>query len=69
MAWLIGDGAGTDTGMDDRARAMRRAVINKRAGGMGDIAAEEALRLPIADAIALLNEIQDVYLSPDVTVA
>jgi len=62
-------GAGTDADSDDGARTVRRAVVNKRAGGMGHVAADEVLRLPIADGIALLNRIQDVYLSPDVTVA
>jgi len=62
-------GAGTDADPDDGAQTVRRAVVNKRAGGMGHVAADEVLRLPIADGIALLNRIQDVYLSPDVTVA
>jgi len=62
-------GAGTDADPDDGARTVRRAVVNKRAGGMGHVAADEVLRLPIADGIALLNRTQDVYLSPDVTVA
>jgi len=62
-------GAGTDADPDDGAQTVRRAVVNKRAGGMGHVAADEVLRLPIADGVALLNRIQDVYLSPDVTVA
>ncbi len=62
-------GAGTDADPDDGARTVRRAVVNKRAGGMGHVAAGEVLRLSIADGVALLNGIQDVYLSPDVTVA
>ncbi len=62
-------GAGTGADPDDGARTVRRAVVNKRAGGMGHVAADEVLRLPMTDGIALLNRIQDVYLSPDVTVA
>ncbi len=62
-------GAGTDADPDDGARTVRRAVVNKRAGGMGHVAANEVLSLPMTDGIALLNRIQDVYLSPDVTVA
>ncbi|MEI7867708.1 MAG: hypothetical protein WCI11_07435 [Candidatus Methylumidiphilus sp.] len=48
---------------------MRTAVINKRAGGMGLISGRKAFQRPMAEGVALLNAIQDVYLSKDVTIA
>ena len=48
---------------------MRTAVINKRAGGMGLILGRKAFQKPVADGIALLNAVQDVYASKEVTVA
>ena len=53
----------------DLAAAVRTAVINKRAGGMGLISGRKAFQKPMRDGVALLNAIQDVYLSPDVTIA
>jgi class I fructose-bisphosphate aldolase len=44
-------------------------VINKRAGGMGLISGRKAFQKPMRDGVLLLNAIQDVYLSADVTVA
>ena len=44
-------------------------MINKRAGGMGLISGRKAFQRPMDEGIALLNAIQDVYLSPEVTVA
>jgi class I fructose-bisphosphate aldolase len=48
---------------------VRTAVINKRAGGMGLISGRKAFQKPMQDGVALLNAIQDVYLSKDVTIA
>ena len=45
------------------------AVINKRAGGLGLISGRKAFQRPLADGVALLNAIQDVYLEPGVTIA
>jgi fructose-bisphosphate aldolase, class I len=45
------------------------AVVNKRAGGMGLISGRKAFQRPMKEGVALLNAIQDVYLSPQVTVA
>jgi len=67
-AGLINSG-GESKGAGDLAAAVRTAVINKRAGGMGLISGRKAFQKPMADGIALLNAIQDVYLSKDVTVA
>ncbi len=67
-AGLINSG-GESTGAGDLAAAVRTAVINKRAGGTGLISGRKAFQKPMKDGIALLNAIQDVYLSKDVTVA
>jgi class I fructose-bisphosphate aldolase len=65
---LINSG-GESKGAADTAQAVRTAVINKRAGGMGLISGRKAFQRPMADGIALLNTIQDVYLDPGITVA
>jgi class I fructose-bisphosphate aldolase len=61
--------SGGPSGKDDLHQAVRTAVINKRAGGMGLISGRKAFQKPMSDGVALLNAIQDVYLSADVTVA
>jgi class I fructose-bisphosphate aldolase len=61
--------SGGPSGKDDLHQAVRTAVINKRAGGMGLISGRKAFQKPMAEGVALLNAIQDVYLSPDVTIA
>jgi class I fructose-bisphosphate aldolase len=65
---LINSG-GASSGDSDLAEAVRTAVINKRAGGMGLISGRKAFQRPFEDGVALLHAIQDVYLSPDVTIA
>ncbi|WP_333844755.1 class I fructose-bisphosphate aldolase [Pelomicrobium sp.] len=67
-AGLINSG-GESKGEGDLAQAVRTAVINKRAGGMGLISGRKAFQKPFKEGIALLNAIQDVYLCKDVTVA
>ena len=67
-AGLINSG-GESKGAGDLAQAVRTAVINKRAGGMGLISGRKAFQKPTKDGVALLNAIQDVYLARDVTVA
>src|SRR3954466_6289636 len=67
-AGLINSG-GESKGAGDLANAVVTAVINKRAGGMGLISGRKAFQRPIKEGVALLNAIQDVYLSKDVTVA
>ena len=57
------------SGENDFAEATKTAVINKRAGGMGLISGRKAFQRPMKDGIKLLNTIQDVYLSKEVTVA
>jgi len=61
--------SGGASGAHDLADAAITAVINKRAGGTGLISGRKAFQRPFADGVALLNTIQDVYLSKDVTVA
>jgi class I fructose-bisphosphate aldolase len=61
--------SGGPSGKDDLHQAVRTAVINKRAGGMGLISGRKAFQRPLADGVKLLNAIQDVYLSEDVTIA
>lgn len=65
---LINSG-GPSTGKDDLAQAVRTAVINKRGGGAGLISGRKAFQRPMAEGVALLNAIQDVYLCREVTVA
>ncbi|MGE5338086.1 MAG: class I fructose-bisphosphate aldolase [Gemmatimonadota bacterium] len=67
-AGLINSG-GESKGAGDLAAAVRTAVVNKRAGGMGLISGRKAFQKPMKEGIELLNAIQDVYLSKDVTVA
>jgi class I fructose-bisphosphate aldolase len=65
---LINSG-GESRGESDLAEAVRTAVINKRAGGMGLISGRKAFQRPMRDGVRLLNAIQDVYLDRSVTVA
>ena len=67
-AGLINSG-GASAGEADLKEAVKTAVINKRAGGMGLISGRKAFQRPMADGIRLLNAIQDVYLNPGITVA
>ncbi len=67
-AGLINSG-GESKGASDLADAVRTAVINKRAGGMGLISGRKAFQKPFNEGVKLLNAIQDVYLDGKVTVA
>ncbi|MBI2429715.1 MAG: class I fructose-bisphosphate aldolase [Ignavibacteriales bacterium] len=66
-AGLINSGGAS--GSNDLADAVKTAVINKRAGGMGLISGRKAFQKPMADGVKILNAIQDVYLSKEVTIA
>lgn len=66
-AGLINSGGAS--GKSDFAEAVRTAVINKRAGGMGLIVGRKAFMRPMEEGIKLFHLIQDVYLSPQVTIA
>jgi class I fructose-bisphosphate aldolase len=61
--------SGGASGKNDLAEAVATAVINKRAGGTGLISGRKAFQRPMKEGVALLNAIQDVYLSKEVTVA
>jgi class I fructose-bisphosphate aldolase len=61
--------SGGASGENDLAQAVRTSVINKRAGGMGLISGRKAFQRPMEEGVELLNAIQDVYLSDEVTIA
>lgn len=65
---LINSG-GESKGASDTQEAVRTAVINKRAGGMGLILGRKAFQRPLKEGVALLNAVQDVYLDQRVTIA
>jgi class I fructose-bisphosphate aldolase len=67
-AGLINSG-GESKGATDLKEAVRTAVINKRAGGMGLISGRKSFQRPMKEGIELLHAIQDVYLNPAVTIA
>ena len=67
-AGLINSG-GASVGESDLKEAVKTSVINKRAGGMGLISGRKAFQRPMAEGVGLLNAIQDVYLSKDITIA
>ena len=60
---------GESKGASDLAEAVATAVINKRAGGQGLILGRKAFQRPFHEGVALLQEIQNVYLDPAVTIA
>ena len=66
-AGLINSGGAS--GKNDLQDAVKTAVINKRAGGMGLISGRKSFQKPMKDGIALLNAIQNVYLDKDITIA
>jgi len=61
--------SGGASGEHDLNQAVRTAVINKRAGGMGLISGRKAFQKPMQEGVELLNAIQDVYLDRDITIA
>jgi len=61
--------SGGATGKNDFAEAVRTAVINKRAGGTGLISGRKTFQRPFEEGVKLFHTIQDVFLSPDVTIA
>ena len=67
-AGLINSG-GASSGATDLSEAVTTAVINKRAGGMGLISGRKAFQRPMAEGVSILNAIQDVYLSKEITIA
>jgi class I fructose-bisphosphate aldolase len=67
-AGLINSG-GESKGATDLKDAVRTAVINKRAGGMGLISGRKSFQRPMKEGVELLHAIQDVYLNQSVTIA
>jgi class I fructose-bisphosphate aldolase len=67
-AGLINSG-GASAGDSDLGEAIRTAVINKRAGGMGLISGRKAFQRPMDVGVELLHTIQDVYLDNSITIA
>jgi class I fructose-bisphosphate aldolase len=67
-AGLINSG-GSSAGDSDLAQAVRTAVINKRAGGMGLISGRKAFQRPMKDGVELLHKIQDVFLDGSIDIA
>jgi class I fructose-bisphosphate aldolase len=65
---LINSG-GASSGASDMADAVKTAVVNKRAGGMGLISGRKAFQRPMNEGVGILNAIQDVYLEDKVSVA
>jgi class I fructose-bisphosphate aldolase len=65
---LINSG-GASGGASDFADAVFTAVVNKRGGGTGLISGRKAFQRPMSEGVKLLNHIQDVYLSKEITVA
>jgi len=61
--------SGGETGGNDLADAVKAAVINKRSGGMGLILGRKAFKKSTPEGIKILNAVQDVYLSKDITIA
>ena len=66
-AGLINSGGAS--GANDLAQAVETAVVNKRAGGMGLISGRKAFQKSMAEGVALLHAIQDVYLCDEITIA
>jgi len=67
-AGLINSG-GDSKGASDMADAVRTAVVNKRAGGMGLISGRKAFQRPVKEGVEILNAIQDVYLDKSIDIA
>jgi class I fructose-bisphosphate aldolase len=65
---LINSG-GASEGKNDLAEAIRTAIVNKRAGGMGLITGRKAFQKPMSEGVEILNAVQDVYLCEEVTIA
>ncbi|MBQ3448923.1 MAG: class I fructose-bisphosphate aldolase, partial [Synergistaceae bacterium] len=67
-AGLINSG-GASGGASDLSEAVRTAVVNKRAGGMGLILGRKAFQRPMSEGVQIINAVQDVYLCKEITVA
>jgi len=61
--------SGGASGSDDLTDAVRTAIVNKRAGGMGLISGRKSFQKPFKEGVALLKSIQNVYLEREITIA
>jgi class I fructose-bisphosphate aldolase len=61
--------SGGPSGENDLVDAVTGAVINKRSGGMGLILGRKAFKKPTPEGIRILNAVQDVYLSKEISIA
>lgn len=61
--------SGGSSGKNDMAEAVKTAIINKRAGGMGLISGRKTFQRPMSDGVKLFHAIQDVFLDPEITIA
>ncbi len=61
--------SGGASGSDDLGDAVRTAIINKRAGGMGLISGRKSFQKPFKEGVALLKSVQNVYLEREITIA
>ena len=67
-AGLINSG-GASGGASDLSDAVKTAVVNKRAGGMGLILGRKAFQKPFEEGVKIINSVQDVYLADEITLA
>lgn len=65
---LINSG-GESKGESDLSDAVKTAIINKRAGGLGLILGRKAFQKPFSEGVQLLNYVQDVYLANEISLA
>ena len=61
--------SGGASGENDLQQAVKTAVINKRAGGMGIISGRKTFQKPMEEGIKIFHAIQDVYLSNEIGIA
>ena len=60
---------GESKGETDFLEALKTAIINKRAGGTGMIMGRKAFQRPFNEGVKLINAVQEVYLSKEITIA
>ncbi|WP_181347285.1 class I fructose-bisphosphate aldolase [Thalassobacillus sp. CUG 92003] len=66
-AGLINSGGGSEE--NDLVEAVKTAVINKRAGGMGLIMGRKAFQRPMKEGVEIIQAVQEVYADPNITLA
>ncbi len=65
---LINSG-GASSGESDLEEAVKTAVVNKRAGGIGLILGRKAFQRPFEEGVNTLHTVQDVYLDQEISLA